>query len=367
MRSWEEILRPYAYEVAVALKDPIAFYGGVVVLFIVGAVLVSKMDVIACCGGSQFARRRSLKFIGSFAMAVAALSFVLLMYAKTQLTHSVDMDALAEFENSNHSPGYPQANTSFHHSFIDESARGSDASSWSPVDSAASKVMMPSTGLPTANIAPDEPNRFAKKATTGDASQVAASMKAATQFYQEKNYAPALDQVNAVLEMSPENAEGYFLRGNIYAKKKSWAEAESDFQSALRLKGNSVGVSFNLAEIQFLQKRYDTARCGFLALEQTDMGDLSTYKVFLCDLLSGRKAEAARELAAFNAVGSDASYYFANIAWSLVHQQTSDARDWLDSAARVYPQAKFALYSSSLVDLGYLPLPDQPNNVASIH
>ncbi len=57
-------------------------------------------------------------------------------------------------------------------------------------------------------------------------------------------------------------------------------------------------------------------------------------------------------------MGGNASYYFANLAWSLVHQKPDDARSWLDSALRIYPPDKFNLYVRNLNELGYLPLPN---------
>ena len=120
-------------------------------------------------------------------------------------------------------------------------------------------------------------------------------------------------------------------------------------------------MKFNLAEIEFRQKEYDAARPGFATLTQdSTMGDLAAYKVFLCDLFGGHEHVAASELDAFNQVGSNASYYFTNIAWSFYHQKTEDARSWVMSARRIYPPNKFSLYAASLRDLGYLPLPPPP-------
>ncbi len=59
---------------------------------------------------------------------------------------------------------------------------------------------------------------------------------------------------------------------------------------------------------------------------------------------------------AFNDAGTHASYYFANVAWNLVHNQPDDARKWLASAANIYPARKQAIYSSMLIEMGYLPL-----------
>jgi hypothetical protein len=107
-----------------------------------------------------------------------------------------------------------------------------------------------------------------------------------------------------------------------------------------------------------MQKQYDVARPGFVALENDpDMGDFASYKVFLCDLFGGHPDVAKKELDAFDDVMGNPSYYFSNAAWSLVHKNTEEARSWLLSASRIYPPQKNVYYAQSLRDLGYLPLP----------
>jgi tetratricopeptide (TPR) repeat protein len=177
----------------------------------------------------------------------------------------------------------------------------------------------------------------------------------------------ALVKVNAVLQADPRSLAGYVLRGAIYSKEKQWAKAQGDYEAAHLISPHSPVVQFNLAEIHFVQKQYDAARPGFIALEvdhDSDLGDLASYKVFLCDLLAGHDAVAQQELDAFNKVGGNPSYYFANAAWNLVHHKPDDARDWLASANNIYAEEKNGFYAASLFDLGYLPLPPPPPSAA---
>jgi len=188
-------------------------------------------------------------------------------------------------------------------------------------------------------------------------------LQQAFQLFEQKKLDAALDKVNAAAKVAPQDRAVYSLRGNIYAEKELWDEAEKDYQTVLQIDGKNSLIRFNLAEIKFMQKRYDEARSGFIDLEQDpNTGDLATYKVFLCDLCGGHEETAAKELDAFNQVGSNASYYFANAAWLLTHHKTEDARSWLMSAARIYAPNKFRLYATPLITLGYMPLPPPPHN-----
>jgi tetratricopeptide (TPR) repeat protein len=169
----------------------------------------------------------------------------------------------------------------------------------------------------------------------------------------QNQYDAALDQVNAAIRAAPQNPAAYALRGDIYAAKKLWDQAEEDYQTVLQIDGTSVQIKFNLAQVEFAQNKYDAARPRFAALQHDpDMGDLAAYKVFLCDLLGGHENVAAKELDAFNRVGSNASYYFANAGWSLYHQKREDAHEWLLRAGYIYAPYKFRLYGDSLIGLG---------------
>ena len=184
------------------------------------------------------------------------------------------------------------------------------------------------------------------------------ALDGALKLSQEGNQEAALQKVAEVLNANPKSFNGYLIRGQIYSKMNKWVEAKADFQSALDLHVSNPSAQFNLCELHFAQKQYDEARGEFEALKKDpDLGDLAAYKVFLCDLFAGHDEDAKKELDAFNAKGSNASYYFSNAAWDLYHDKPDDAHAWLRSAQTIYYPYKFERYASSLVDLGYLPGP----------
>jgi len=172
----------------------------------------------------------------------------------------------------------------------------------------------------------------------------------------------ALNDLSQALKINPNSTGAYVLRASIYCQKKQWTQAEADFEAAARIAPTNAVLKFNLVEVKFMQKQYDVARPGFVALEKDpDMGDFASYKVFLCDLFGGHEDAAKKELDVFNDAMGNPSYYFANAAWDLVHRNIEDARSWLLSASRVYPPQKNLYYAQSLRDLGYLPIPG-PND-----
>jgi tetratricopeptide (TPR) repeat protein len=168
-----------------------------------------------------------------------------------------------------------------------------------------------------------------------------------------------LARVNAAIQFYPNNPAAYIVRGNIYSEKKKWDDARKDYEKALTIDPQNAAAEVNLAELDFRLKQYDQARAGFLSIAtDKDLGDLASYMVLLCDLYNAHDAAAGQELAAFNAAGKNASYYFGNIAWDLFHRNVNGARDYLQSAQAIYPPGKIRLYESNLVETGYLPLKD---------
>lgn len=185
---------------------------------------------------------------------------------------------------------------------------------------------------------------------------------AAEKLLAANQYDAAMAKITASIQANPNIEDAYMLRGNIYAQQQHLDLATKDFQKVLELNPKSTAAKFDIAELLFRQKMYDQARPGFAEMQSDpDNGDLASYKVFLCDLFAGHDAVAAKELDAFNQVGGNASYYFANAAWDLYHKKIDDARGWLESATHIYAPAKFVLYISSLRELGYLPLPPPPS------
>jgi tetratricopeptide (TPR) repeat protein len=171
----------------------------------------------------------------------------------------------------------------------------------------------------------------------------------------------AIAKLSEAMQSDPANYKDYVLRGDLYAKKQRWSDAEQDFNTALKLDPGNGLAKLDLAEIQLMQKKYDTARVAFAALTgDPQFGDLAAYKIYLCDLFNQDQMAASKELAAFNKAGRKASYYYANGAHALYLGNTEEARNWIQAGVKIYPPEKTFAYLSTLKDFGYLPLPPAP-------
>jgi hypothetical protein len=161
----------------------------------------------------------------------------------------------------------------------------------------------------------------------------------------------AVRDASVAIQLDPHNASAYEMRGSIYVQEKLWDRAERDYTTAEKISPD-IAYRYKLAEIKFLQKSYDDARIRFAALQgDARLGDLATYKVFLCDLLCRHEALSAGELGAMGQGEKRPSYYYCNAAWNLYHNQRPEANKWFASAEQLFDRSTNELYVSSLIEI----------------
>jgi cytoskeletal protein RodZ len=327
------------------------FYLGFVVLFSIGYPLIKKGKPYTRSGGDVYVKRKKLQHLGVTLVVASGMLLVLAVWSQVGSTNGTEPVALSTNDDGNQNLPAPD---------VTPRTTPGLSSQVAPTNALATASASDRAGNSTVIVPPTPPSPVASAAPI-DAPTTSSGANPALPLTKDQQLDAKLVEVNAFLKANPDSALAYGRRGDIYAAKKMWAVAERDFQTSLQIDGNSALSKFNLAQMQFAQKQYALARPGFVPLEQNStLADIAKYKVFLCDLLGGHEDIAAKELDAFNQVGEDPSYYFANATWSLYHKNVEDARGWLVSASHIYAPQKFDLYAENLVDLGYLPLPPPP-------
>ncbi len=261
----------------------LVFCAVAVALYFIGRRLVKAGSAFRRKGGDVYTKMRRRKTIGQTLWAIAGLLLVLGIF------------------NLFYSNQAPTTNI----------AASSDFTATAPPPSPAPTERTPTPHAETSTAAPLTPANIAP-APPPKPFLPAANQTITSSRLQELDEEMA--NANAVVRSDPSSATAYEQRGNIYGQEKKWDLATKDFKHALKIDGNDSRALFDLAQIDFLQGKYDSARAGFVPLQKdSDVGDLASYKVFLCDLAGGHLKAASAELDAFNRVGSNASYYFANV------------------------------------------------------
>jgi tetratricopeptide (TPR) repeat protein len=178
----------------------------------------------------------------------------------------------------------------------------------------------------------------------------------AIQSFSRNDFDGALRQLEEADRVQAGAAAALNLRGAVYVRQKKYAEAQKVFADLHRKDPENVMAVFNLGETYFLQKNYAEAIRYFKDFTEKSktQNSLGIYKVFLCNLMTGREGEAKRVLEATQASPADPLYYYLNAAYLFKHGKENEARGYLASTFQIYPGQANAAFIDSLIELGYV-------------
>ena len=170
------------------------------------------------------------------------------------------------------------------------------------------------------------------------------------------------------------------LRGAIYTKMRDFPTARGHFEKSLTLDKESFHPKFNLAELDFVEKKWSAALDSFTKLiaENEAMKKAATaklgeeakeaverqfdtttrlmqFKIMICQTQEKKSADAEKTLANFGAYDNDSpAYYFAKAVLAFVAEKKESAEEWISSAKSIYPAEVTEVYVDSLVEMGWL-------------
>lgn len=190
-------------------------------------------------------------------------------------------------------------------------------------------------------------------------------LREAAQFIQGIRLQEGLDRLIQVEAITPDLYQTHNLRGAIYTKLRDFDKARVSFQRALELSPNLMEAQFNLAELDFVEKKFDEAAKGFRKLRSNpkirpETKKLIDYKLFISTLLQSespgdtKHQEAMAMLESFDFMDDFPVYYYANAALSFHQDNKEEAEGWLQSARRIYDKDVQVIYIDALVEMGWV-------------
>jgi tetratricopeptide (TPR) repeat protein len=240
-----------------------------------------------------------------------------------------------------------------------------------PLADESSKVdapALPSASPTPAAAAPATPAaniRGLEKLTPDQNQQVAKDLGDVANFMGGVRLQEALEKLNDAEKLTGDFHLVSNLRGAVFTKMRDFKSARAEFEKAIVLTKNlpkeAFHPRFNLAEINFVEKKWDDARKQFTELlndpnlPDAATGRLIKYKLLICDLQQKKAAAAATALEQFDQYDNDSpAFYFAQAATAFAADKKDDAEEWLSSAAKIYPKELNDVYQDSLVEVGWL-------------
>lgn len=244
------------------------------------------------------------------------------------------------------------------------------------LDPAGEKLPGAATGTAApAEAAPQAMAPGMEKLSPEKRAEVAKAINDVASYMRGVRLQEALERLNEVEKTIGEFHIIANMRGAVYTKMRDFKTAREEFEKAVKetkLKDpEGFHPRFNLAEINFVEKKYDDARKGFEELigvmaakpkkpnnEAEEASDKSTstlmeFKLLVCDVQQDK--DPATQLAKLDQYDNDSpAWYYANAAIAFKKGNKEEAEEWLGSAAKIYPKELNDIYQDSLVEVGWL-------------
>jgi Flp pilus assembly protein TadD len=199
-----------------------------------------------------------------------------------------------------------------------------------------------------------------------EADRVAAAqghLKEAEQAYREGGYDEALQLLDQVDAVAPNQAATYNLRGEISLAQGKLDKAESFFRNALTADPQLEEARFNLAQIPLRKGDYEAARKQLEELQGAGSGvtgrqhvreQLIQYEIYLTLLLQDRDGAAQKAIEQFTMTDETPALYYAQAAWAFKHQNPRQGKNWVANAANLFSPEENRIFAAPLSDLGWL-------------
>ncbi|MEM8952772.1 MAG: tetratricopeptide repeat protein [Verrucomicrobiota bacterium] len=233
---------------------------------------------------------------------------------------------------------------------IDTGLKPSAPSSSPPAPATPQGQAAPSFDLPEslAHLSPEDQNKLRML------------ISEASQFVQGIRVQEAFERIFEAQQMAPDLAIVYNLEGAAWTKAKDFDKARVAFEKCLALEPSSMEARFNLAELDFVAKEFESAIAKFQDIIENEPGfpartrNLILYKIYLCNLMLENTEAAEEMLAEFNYMSDTPEYWYANAAKHFKAGDEDEARSWLRSASRIYNRMMQDLFVDSLVELHWI-------------
>lgn len=127
------------------------------------------------------------------------------------------------------------------------------------------------------NNMPYQPDKDAFKPGAGADEDAQWTFTKAATLIGLQNYDEALIYINRYIEKSPNDGNGYFVRGFIYSQKKEWEKAIPEYKEALRLNAAHTHAYMYKGEAHLYLKQYPDAFAMFTKVIQIEPKNMYAY------------------------------------------------------------------------------------------
>lgn len=183
----------------------------------------------------------------------------------------------------------------------------------------------------------------------------------AQQLFNQKRVFDALQEVDELEKIFADHPAVMNIRGAAYVEIRAFDKAYPIFEKILKFTPESINVRFNLAEIDFVTKKWASAEkrlievISLLPASNKAMIRLCEFKILLCQLKTDRLDEAIALRDKYDSWDDSPLYYYSRAA-ILFHNGDKPAAEKLLRDARFVwgNDASLSSWQDTMIEFGYV-------------
>lgn len=183
------------------------------------------------------------------------------------------------------------------------------------------------------------------------------------ELFKQKRIFECLTEIGKAEAIYDKNPSIKNLKGACYVEFRSFDKARSAFEEAAALTKDDLNVKFNIAEINFVTRNYETAAKQFQEIidatpekdRDQSMVALIRFKRFLSQLKLGQEDEARALLDEVDFLTDNPLYYYGNAALHYHDGELAKAEEWLARGNRIFADNQIlSPWQDTLIEFGYI-------------
>ena len=187
------------------------------------------------------------------------------------------------------------------------------------------------------------------------------NIRLAQKLLQEKRIFDSLQVIGDLEKIYPNHPSVLSLKGASYVEMRAFEKAYAIFEKLHQLSPQSINISFNLAELDFVMRNWEAAHERFTDLitrispKNKSLRQLSEFKLLLCKLKSNRVDEARAMQNKYGEWDDTPYFYYAPASILYFEGKDDEAKKMLRNALFIWrDKAQLSAWQDTLIEFGYV-------------
>ncbi len=184
----------------------------------------------------------------------------------------------------------------------------------------------------------------------------------ADRLFRDKRVFETIDELEKASVIFQDSPELLNLRGSCSVEFRDFEKAMEAFRVAEKLSPEDASIQFNIGEILFVTKKWQSALDVFEKVvkklttkEQMPLSRLVEFKILLCKIKLGKNEEAEVLAEKYDFLDDSPYYYYAHAALCYKNNDLIKAEEWLAMGGRVFEDPNvISPWQDTLVEFGYI-------------